>query len=313
MISNIIRKIITLPSIFYLNKKINIKKNYKILNKINLKIKDNKINYLNLKKTHQIFNKKIYRLLTGNNIQNFLRESFIQKMFFVHNRLFIYNELKLLKEDKKWGLYKKLITEDHIGNPIRYFLYPLSSGNRINHVFHLSILSKEFGINLKEINKIFEFGGGYGCMARIFSKINKSVKYYCFDTFHVNLLQYYYLNHNNLNVGFDERKNNFLLKSDLKSIKSYHKKNLDYLFIANWSLSETPLKFRKNFEGLIKKSKYILICFQEKFEDTDNLKYFKILKKKFSNEFEIKILKNKFYKGNIINPQNHYFFLGKRF
>ena len=92
MISNIIRKIITLPSIFYLNKKVNIKKNYKILNKINLKIKDNKINYLNLKKTHQIFNKKIYRLLTGNNIQNFLRESFIQKMFFVHNRyLFIMN------------------------------------------------------------------------------------------------------------------------------------------------------------------------------------------------------------------------------
>jgi 16S rRNA G1207 methylase RsmC len=46
----------------------------------------------------------------------------------------------------------------------------------------------------KDIKKVFEFGGGYGCMARIFSKINKNVKYTCFDTHYVNLLQYYYLN-----------------------------------------------------------------------------------------------------------------------
>ena len=33
-------------------------------------------------------------------IQNFLRENFIQKMFFVHNRLFIYYELRSLKKFK---------------------------------------------------------------------------------------------------------------------------------------------------------------------------------------------------------------------
>ena len=32
----------------------------------------------------------------------------------------------------------------NVGNPVRYFLYPNSSGNRINHVYHLSVLIDEF-------------------------------------------------------------------------------------------------------------------------------------------------------------------------
>jgi hypothetical protein len=59
-------------------------------------------------------------------------------------------------------------------------------------------------------------------------------------------------------------------------------------------------------------SKYILIGFQEKFEDINNLKYFRGLKKKISNNFDVKLVRNKYYKGNLIYRQNHYYFLGKR-
>ena len=311
MISNFIRKLISLLSFFYINKKINKKQNNKILKEIRYKLEEKKTNNPSLKKTHIIFNKNLKLLLIGNQINNFLREGFIQKMFFLHNRLFVFKELKALKKSKDWHLYKKLIIENHIGNPIRYFLYPSSSGNKINHVYHLSILNNEFGIELKKIKKVFEFGSGYGCMASIFSKINKNIKYTCFDTFHVNLLQYYYLKHNKLNVGFNEKKNNFLLKSNIKKINSYHIKNSNYLFIANWSLSETPLKFRKNFEKIMKESKYILICFQETFEEINNFKYFNSLKKNLYN-FEVKIIENNFYKGNFFNKQNHYFFIAKK-
>ena len=124
-------------------------------------------------------------------------------MFFLQNRLFIYQELKKLKKSKKWKFYKNLLIEDNIGNPIRFFLYLKSSGNRINHVYHLSVFENELKIDIKKnIEKVFEFGSGYGCMARIFSKISKKIKYTCFDTQYVNLLQYYYLKHNNLDVGF---------------------------------------------------------------------------------------------------------------
>ncbi len=311
MIIDFFRKFATFLSIFFINKKINLSRDYKIFKKINIKIKENKIDNKNLRKTHQIFNNRLYQLLKNNNLKNFLRVNFIQKMFFVHNRYFIFKELKRLKKDKNWLFYRKLIKEDGVGNPVRYFLYPESSGNKINHVFHLSILKNEFNVKLKKINKIFEFGGGYGCMARIFSKINKNINYLCFDTYYVNLLQYYYLKHNNLNVGF-KKKNNFLLKSDINEIKDYYNKNFKYLFIANWSISETPLNYRKKFEKLIISSSYILICFQEKFENINNLKYFNNLKKKKLKKFKIKIIRNEFYNGNFLNKQKHYFFLGKK-
>ena len=311
MINCLLRKLATYLSFLYINKSIDLKKNNEILNEIYPNISNFKIRKSNLKKTHIKFNQDVLKLIKGKKIQNFLRENFIQKMFFVHNRLFIYYELRSLQKSLKWNLYKKLLIEDDIGNPVRYFLYPKSSGNRINQVFHLSILIDEFNLDIKKIKKVFEFGGGYGCMARIFSKINSDIKYICFDTSYVNLLQFYYLKHNKLNVGFT-KKNNFFLNSNIEEIKYPQMKNLNSLFIANWSISETPIKFRKKFEIIIKNSKYILIGFQENFENINNLKYFNNLKNRISNKFNVNIVKNKFYKGNIINKQNHFYFLAKK-
>ena len=100
--------------------------------------------------------------------------------------------------------------------------------------------------------------------------------------------------------------------SNLKENKNYLNNLSNHLFIANWSLSETPIKFRKKFFKLIKKSNLFLICFQEKFEDVNNLKYFNDLKKKLSHNFKVKMIKNNFYKGNFFNSQNHYFLIGKK-
>ena len=313
MISSIFRKLLASLSFFYKNNLKLVKKNDPIiLNTIKRKLNKLSFENKNLKKTHNIFNKKIIYLLKKESLTNFLRNNFVQKMFFVHNRLFILKELNKLRNNKNWKFYKKIINEDNVGDPIRYFLYPKSSGNRINHTYHLSILSSEFNVNLKKINKVFEFGGGYGCMARIFSKINKKVSYTCFDTNYVNLLQYYYLKQNNLNVGFS-KKNDFYLISNLKNNKNYFSNNIsNYIFIANWSLSETPIKFRKKFYNLIKNSQLILICFQEKFEKINNLKYFQNMEKKLKHNFKLKIIKNEFYKGNIFNYQKHYFLIGKK-
>ena len=311
MISFILRRLATYLSFLFINKPSDLSTNDKILNKIYKRMSKTKIKSLNLKDTHIKFNSEIYRLLKTKKIKNFLRESFIQKMFFVHNRLFILNELKYLYRDIKWNFYKKLLVEDNVGNPVRYFLYPKSSGNKINHVFHLCTLINQFNIDIKKIKNVFEFGGGYGCMARIFSKINKDIKYTCFDTFHVNLIQFYYLKYNDLNVGFS-KKNNFFLTSELKEIQNYYLNNSNYIFIANWSISETPINFRKKFEVIIKNSKYILISFQENFENLNNLNYFTNLKKKISRDFKVNIIKNKFYKGNIFKRENHFYFLAKK-
>ena len=309
MISKIIRRIIGLLS-FYSNnlKTINLKKNDQIIKIIFKKLKkEKKKKFLNLKKTHIKFNQEILSLIKNNNLKSFLKEDFIQKMFFLHNRLFVFYELLELKKSKKWNLYKRLLQEDEIGDPIRYFLYLKSSGNRINHTYHLHVLSEQLDLNIIKIKEVFEFGGGYGCMARIFSKINNKVNYTIFDTEIVNLLQFYYLRSLNLDVNFNKNKIKLISK-----IKNSNKKIKRSLFIANWSISEVPISYRKKFLKEITRREYFLISFQENFENINNLKYFQEINNLLKKKYSCKILKNKFYKGNIFRKQNHYFFIGKK-
>ena len=54
----------------------------------------------NIKKTHLDFNKKIKNIIINKKLINFLKIGFLQKIFFVHNRLFIFFELLELKKKK---------------------------------------------------------------------------------------------------------------------------------------------------------------------------------------------------------------------
>ena len=311
MLRKIIRKLLENLSFFYINNMKEVEfEDKEITNFIKKKLVKDYNSKKNLKKTHLIFNKKIFKIINEKKLKNFLRFPFIQKMFFVHNRLFIWKELKILKKDKNWKFYKKILIEDNVGDPVRYFLYPESSGNKINHVYHLSIIVNKLNLNLKLIDNVFEFGGGYGCMARIFSKINKNINYTIFDTKLVNFLQYYYLKLNKLNVGYDFKKNYILVD---KFKKSKNKKSIsNSLFIANWSLSETPISFRAKLILEMIKYEYILISFQENFEDINNLKYFKKLILKLKLKYKFQLVENKFYKGNIFKKEKHYFLIGKK-
>ena len=84
------------------------------------------------------------------------------------------------------NIEKKLIKENNVGSPIKYFLYPESSGNKIFQIYHLKKYEDFLKINLKNIDQIIEFGGGYGNMAETFKKINPKLDYTIFDTPEVN-------------------------------------------------------------------------------------------------------------------------------
>ena len=45
-------------------------------------------------------------LLKSNHLESFLKKDFIQKMFFLHNRLFVFNELLELKKARN-GVFIK--------------------------------------------------------------------------------------------------------------------------------------------------------------------------------------------------------------
>jgi len=260
------------------------------------------------KKTHIIFNKEIVNLIIQKKLINFLRNPFIQKMFFIHNRLFIKNELREIKNDiKGFSQWKKLLQEDNVGDPIRYFLYPKSSGNRIRQVYHLKKFCDFSKIKIKEIKKVLEIGGGYGCMARIFTKLNSKIKYIIFDTFEVNLLQYYYLKLNKLDADIDNNKSKINLSSSLKDICK-DDQNPQTLFIANWSLSEMPLKLRSRILKFTFKIPHILISFQDNFENINNLKYFQKIREKLDKKgYKTLVTGLQYYNNAIFNTNKHYY------
>jgi hypothetical protein len=313
---NLFRYFLGLLSFYIKNDTSKFNKNNLIINnQIIEKLKKIKKNIKLRKKTHRIFNKDIIHLINERRLINFLRSPFIQKMFFIHNRLFIKNELNEIKNDKNFFIqWKYLLKEDEVGDPIRYFLYPESSGNRIRQVYHLKKFSDFSNINIKTIKKVIEIGGGYGCMARIFSKLNHKIKYIIFDTFEVNLLQYYFLKLNKLEVAIENSKSRINLISSIKiNNEINYKNNSKTLLIANWSLSEMPLKLRNKILKLIFKIPYILISFQDKFEDINNLKYFKKIKMKLDKKgYETQISALQYYNNAILNTNKHFYLFAKK-
>lgn len=98
IISNILRKLLASLSFYYKNKKISSKKDNKIRNEISFKITQKKFSDKNLNKTHLEFNSHLLSILKNYQIKKFLRINFIQKMFFLHNRPFVFWELQELKK-----------------------------------------------------------------------------------------------------------------------------------------------------------------------------------------------------------------------
>jgi len=306
MLKTLLKKISVNLSFYYLKKnKFDKKKHFKISDLLN-----KKINILFKKNprlfTHTKLSNEIRKIINENRLSNFLKNPLIQNIFFIHNRFFIRKELSELQKDKYWKLWNKLIIENDIGSPIRYFLYPKSSGNRIRQVYLIQqFLKNSKKINLKKIKTIIELGGGYGCMAQLFYKLNKKINYNIYDMYEVNLLQYYYLIMNNCRVNLSLKKQGINLINKFRDLNKIKKgKDID-LFIANWSLSEFPLKFREKFIPTIKRAKYSIICFQEKFENINNTKFFKELISDIKKNHEYKLIDFKYYNDSPFNNTNH--------
>jgi len=294
-------------SFFFSKKEVSNLAEFKLINSVyqlaqNSGLIDNK----RKKNTHKIFSQKILNLVLQKNLINFLQKSFIQQMFFVHNRFFLLFYLFKLFFSGKWCLWKKILKESPVGNPVRYIFYPTSSGNKIFQTYHLKKFEDFYGKELKEFNVIFEFGGGYGNLAHSFYKINKKVKYIIFDVFEVNLLQYYYLKKNNLKPSFQKLSNvnNILLLNSINKLQENLEKIKlikNKIFIANWSLSEVPLSLRKDLHFIFDIFDFQLISFQNYFENINNFQYFNRIKNenkkknRISSFVQVDYIKNNYY------------------
>lgn len=89
---------------------------------------------------------------------------------------------------------KALLEEDAAGRPrLVKFGQVRTSANRAHHAHHLAEYERLMGRSPFETRTVVEWGGGYGDMARIFTKVAPETTYVILDIPPVGALQYVYL------------------------------------------------------------------------------------------------------------------------
>lgn len=229
---------------------------------------------------------------------HFLNWRVVKNTMFISSAQFVKPELEFLRFNKKdWNKkWKKALIEDRIGYPINISSYPWSSGNLIHHAYHIAKFEETVGIDFSAMDYIVEFGGGYGSMARLIRKLNFKGEYCIYDIPEFSSLQKFFLKA----IGGLDFNTYFLNKVvDLdKKVKSFQRKGKG-VFIATWSLSESPVVLRDEIKNLARDIEYILIAYQREFSGINNRDYFQ---KNFNAdssfdwiELEIEHLKGNYY------------------
>jgi hypothetical protein len=111
---------------------------------------------------------------------------------------------------------------------------------------------------------------------------------------------------------FNKTKNkNISLNYDIFKCSSFNQADKK-LFIANWSLSESPIKLRKIIINKIINFDYMLISYQEKFENINNHLYFSNIAENFNHKkFIVKLFKIPFMNFLRLSNNNYYLFIKK--
>lgn len=206
-------------------------------------------------------------LLDNDDPRQFLRWDVIRKTMFVGGGFYLIREFMHLRKDN-WLVWKYSIRESWVGNPPPFPLYFKTSGNRVHNAYHISRFMQCTGIDFRNIDLVFEFGGGYGCMCSLLRAMGFDKKYFLYDIPLFSALQKFYLKM----IDSDKKVYYFSSIGELRS--KLASATGTKLFIAAWSLSETPLRFRARIMELLRDFDFFLICYQENFLGINNRDFF---------------------------------------
>lgn len=161
------------------------------------------------------------------------------------------------------------------------------SSPSIQQLYYLKLIKDRFGVFApREVESVFEFGGGYGGLCRIFHHFGFQGDYRIYDIPVMLDMQRRYLGSTLINhpkVSFED------------SLREW---NPD-LFIATFSLNESPLSLREEVrEKIISKSKMVFIVFSNEFDGMDNISWSNKLKEFLSlSGFEVNVGNGLFERG----------------
>lgn len=227
-------------------------------------------------------------------LHDFLKWDVVKYTMFVGNSPYVAKELFFLIRHN-WKKWKSAIREVSFGKPTPFILYPYSSGNLIHHAYHLAKYEDITHQEATDFDYIFEFGGGYGSMARLFQNLGFEGKYIIYDIPEFSLLQTLYLENIGFKVSNNIEQRGISCISDINNIPVFNGK---VLFIGTWSLSEAPVDLREEILHKVNANSYLL-AYQSGFDGVNNEEYFNKIKYEYNKlkweEFKIKHIPNNYY------------------
>ncbi len=223
---------------------------------------------------------RLRQLVLSQDPREFLRWDVIINTMFVGNVPFVRSELNYLKERPDWdSRWRSAIAESTAGHPGPCVFHSGSSGNLIHHAYHVAQWEQATGIKPSDLDLIVEFGGGYGSMCRLHHQLGFRGQYVIFDLPSFSALQTFYLQQLGLKVANAKESDaaaNVLCTSEVAELRSLLRGAAERksLFIATWSLSETPLTVRLGVMPLLEQCSNYLLAYQDQFEEVDNVSFF---------------------------------------
>jgi hypothetical protein len=235
---------------------------------------------------------RLRQLVLDGDPREFLRWHVVQETMFATFPLWIRKELSFLKSRPDWNSrWQKAIEESPIGHPLPCPFYPNSSGNLIHQAYHLAQFEQRTGVHVSNMGHVFEFGGGYGCMCRLFHELGFRGKYVIFDLPYLSALQRFYLRTTGLTVRslgeFKTADDGVICTSDSEELGVLNPDssgNCDSMAVATWSISETPIHLRSSILPLLSQYGAFLVAYQYQFGEVDNVDFFRRWKESFGKE-----------------------------
>ena len=234
------------------------------------------------KKWHDFIG-ELRRLVNDSDPRGFLRWDVIRKTMFIANAPYVKPELAYLKARPDWhSNLCNIVKESPIGHPIPYYLHPDSSENSIHLTYHLMRFQRESNLSIRDIDIIVEFGGGYGNMCRLAHRFGFKGTYIIYDFPEFAAIQTYYLKSQDYPVqctaALKNSASGITCVSDIESLDRLLRDNLTdrsrSLFLATWSISETPMDLRKIILEKVKHFQLYLLAYQDSFGEIDNTAFF---------------------------------------
>jgi hypothetical protein len=213
--------------------------------------------------------------------RGFLRWPTIAKAMFVSNQPYLSIELLSLRARRDWRRrWRPALRESPVGHPVPFWALPWSSGNLIHHAYHLTQFEARTGRPADRFPAVFEFGGGYGSMCRLFHQLGFSGRYVIHDLPPFSALQAFYLG----SLGLPLVDANRLAGADRGVACVSDPEALERalrwagtsraLFVATWSLSETPMRVRDTIMPVVADCAGVLIAYWRTFGEMNNHEYF---------------------------------------